>query len=48
MKNIFKTLSEKFQFLEVTFSIYFYRSVFVMGKKQRIIKMEKIVCYKFV
>ena len=33
MKNIRVFLSENFQFLEITFSIYWNRCVFVRGKK---------------
>ena len=38
MKNIRVFLSENFQFLEVKFSIYLNRQVFVMfGKKQKLL-----------
>ena len=35
MKNIRDFLSENFQFLEVKFSTYFNRRVFVMSKKSK-------------
>ena len=41
MKNIRVFVSENFQFLEVTFSIYLNRSVFVMGVSNMYVRVSR-------
>ena len=44
MKNIGSVFSENFQFLEVKFSIYMNRRVFVMGSNKHYNKTMTSVC----
>ena len=45
MKNIRVFLSENFQFLEVKFSIYLNRPVFVMNKRVKFSLVLLFICY---